>query len=828
MGLKVWFPFDGRYTSIKNRGQQTLSWSSSGLTAVAEGGKTGGCYSFNGSSSHLTYTGFSTAGLSEMTVCLWVNPATTDASNTNGIFAFNYTGSYYQFTVRSGYLYIRDNSVNYNGTAKKYSIGTIDANIWTHLAFVYDHGTLRMYKNGEQIGTDATIGGTALNATQLTHVGKASSSGYYYNGKLCDFRVYDNSLSAKEVKELSKGLIVHFPLDNIGSLGSRLSSVKYNNRIYNGDFSAGTSNWTTFSNCNWSVSDGVLTVSKASSSGAGGTVRSTASTFNTSHLYYIKTVTRVTGTGSGRGVFTGFASSSNTVNSNSQIQVYSENWTETSVVTSPTTTSARLIIRSGTSDSAAGVAAQCKFYMCVDLTNAFGSGNEPTKEECDAIFAGYGWDYMAYDADYSIDLSSDLHDCSGYCNDAELDVGNPLSLVKDTRRNEYSTVFDGSTVFSAPSPTTEAKSVSFWFKCPESIQTKFALFVDYKSGLGFGFGTSVVGVSTNYSATAFAKTLFTAGNWYHVVIVNPGTSPSNSTRKLYVNGEEATGLASSSNTYWTQNTEDLQIGGLAYNMTNYPAFNGYISDFRMYAAPLSADQVKELYDTSAWIDNLGDVSAVMLREGKSWPTRTVNTYDESPQVEASGILRTENLIESSPYLMVNNGSVFLKILDHNNPASNIFTANNCWLNNSGNLYSCLDILRTSDIFKGAEEFEFYSTEKLTSSSTETSVRWIQTSNPATTSSATGFSLVSGTASYLTAGLANAGTKGCFDISGSTWWCCCGAYNQYKGGVPGFNGVVTTGYLRLWVKLPDEVVKGSADDIAKFFKRSVYARHFYEV
>jgi hypothetical protein len=295
-----------------------------------------------------------------------------------------------------------------------------------------------------------------------------------------------------------------------------------------------------------------------------------------------------------------------------------------------------------------------------------------------------------------------------------------------------------------------------------------------------------------------------------------------------VNGEEATGLASSSNNYWTQNTEDLQIGGKSDNMTNIPAFNGYISDFRMYAAPLSADQVKELYDTSAWIDNLGDVSAIMLREGKSWPTRTVNAYDESPQVEASGILRTENLIESSPYLMVNNGSVFLKILDHNNPASNLFTANNCWLNNSGNLYSCLDILRTGDIFKGAEEFEFYSTEKLKSSSTETSVRWTQPSNPATTSSVTEFSLVSGTASYLTAGLANAGTNGCFDISGSTWWCCCGAYNRYNGGIPGFNGVITTGYLRLWVKLPDEVVKGSADNIAKFFKRSVYARHFYEV
>lgn len=831
MGLKVWFPFDGRYTSVKNRGQQLLNWSTSGLTAVAEGGKTGGCYSFNGSSSHLTYTGFSAAGLSEMTVCLWVNPATTGASNTNGIFAFNYTGSYYQFTVRSGSLYIRDNSANYNGTAQTYSIGTIDANVWTHLAFVYDHGTLRMYKNGEQIGTDATIGGTALNATQLTYVGKASSSSYYYNGKLCDFRVYDNSLSAKEIKEVSKGLIVHFPLDNIGSLGSRLSSVKYNNRISNGDFSAGTSGWQTLTNASWSVSDGILKVSKANSGSGliGGTVRSTATSFVTDHLYYIKTVSRVVGSGANLGAFSGFSSSTGSVNNNSQIQVYSEEWTEASVVTSPYASGNRLMFRSGTSDSAAGTAAECKFYMCVDLTNAFGSGKEPTKKECDVIFAGYGWKYKAYSADDSVDMTSALTDCSGFGNDASVivedDTQPAMSLVADTSRNECSTCFDGKTVFSAPSPTTEAKSVSFWFKCPNEIQQKFALFVDYKSGIGFGFGTNYVICSVNTTANSFSKSLFTAGNWYHVVIVNPGTSPSNATRKLYVNGTEATGVSTNS---WTVTVDALEIGGRSTNLTGYPPFDGYISDFRMYAAPLSADQVKELYDTSAWIDNLGDVSAIMLREGKSWPTRTVNAYAESPQVEASGILRTENLIESSQYLMVDNGSVFLKILDHNNPASNMFTENNCWLNDSENLYSCLDILRTGDIFRGAEEFEFYSTEKLTSSSTETAVRWIQTSNPATMSSATGFSIVSGAASHLTNGLANAGTNGCFDISGSNWWCCCGAYETYQGGIPGFNGVVTTGYLKLWVKLPDEVVKGSADDIAKFFKKSVYARHFYEV
>ena len=42
------------------------------------------------------------------------------------------------------------------------------------------------------------------------------TSGNAFNGKICDVRVYDHALSPLEVKQISQGLILHYPLNNNG------------------------------------------------------------------------------------------------------------------------------------------------------------------------------------------------------------------------------------------------------------------------------------------------------------------------------------------------------------------------------------------------------------------------------------------------------------------------------------------------------------------------------------------------------------------------------------------------------------------------------------
>jgi hypothetical protein len=55
------------------------------------------------------------------------------------------------------------------------------------------------------------------------YLGRDSRTGTTaFNGRLNDFRIYDHALSEKEVKEIAKGLILHYKLDNNGCGGRNL------------------------------------------------------------------------------------------------------------------------------------------------------------------------------------------------------------------------------------------------------------------------------------------------------------------------------------------------------------------------------------------------------------------------------------------------------------------------------------------------------------------------------------------------------------------------------------------------------------------------------
>ena len=120
-----------------------------------------------------------------------------------------------------------------NGSGRTYNTYTgntiLNAGTWYHVGFTYDgtNGSIKLYVNGELDGTATyanqknvedyiQLFGWSFNSSS----GAAIYSGYNLKGYLQDVRIYDNCLSSKEVKELSKGLVLHYTFNTTTNYSS--------------------------------------------------------------------------------------------------------------------------------------------------------------------------------------------------------------------------------------------------------------------------------------------------------------------------------------------------------------------------------------------------------------------------------------------------------------------------------------------------------------------------------------------------------------------------------------------------------------------------------
>ena len=184
---------------------------------------------------------------------------------------------------------------------------------------------------------------------------------------------------------------------------------------------------------------------------------------------------------------------------------------------------------------------------------------------------------------------SSIADSSGYSRNLTI-TGNVSPA--DSVRYDKSLKFNGSSYLSCTSPTAEAKTLSLWAYIGSAIPTSSQImFADYKSKLGLGFynsGTQIITRCSGTSATVGAVTLVKLNSWNHFCVVN------GSSNTLYINGTAAS-MSGSNN--WTHDTDTLMIGMRSVGS----GFTDKISDVRLYATALSADDVKELYNLGASI-----------------------------------------------------------------------------------------------------------------------------------------------------------------------------------------------------------------------------------
>lgn len=217
MALKVWLPLNG---NANNYGISDVTITNNGAT-IDNSGKIGKCYKFDGNNNYIEIDGIDyifKGGSQPFSISMWVY---SQENGTRGILFSSYgnpsTSNFFAFELNSGSVTNNTLRFDWNGVDLGYG-GNLAVNGWTHIACTYDGQKVLKYINGVLTQTINGILAT-IDAVQKFRLGRDNRTGSTaFLGKINDFRVYDHCLSPKEVKEISKGLVLHYALKN-GSTG---------------------------------------------------------------------------------------------------------------------------------------------------------------------------------------------------------------------------------------------------------------------------------------------------------------------------------------------------------------------------------------------------------------------------------------------------------------------------------------------------------------------------------------------------------------------------------------------------------------------------------
>ena len=253
MSLRLWLPLNG---STVNNGASSIEITGNPNSWID--GKIGKCASFQTNVANVlvsdsTAFKLGTDATSDFSYCMWLKK-TSAASGNMWLFSVSKAAS-----ADAGYGYgakvINNNGgVTFYFGSKNYN-KPVNDDEWHHLAFVKSGTNIKIYIDAVQV-SDATFSGTY--PSYSSYYGFAlggyrdRTSGQYIsnplNGSVSDFRIYDHALSQAEIIEIKKALILHLPLDNPYSTGIP--------NLYSGDYARGSSSSSTFTKTKLANEDG--------------------------------------------------------------------------------------------------------------------------------------------------------------------------------------------------------------------------------------------------------------------------------------------------------------------------------------------------------------------------------------------------------------------------------------------------------------------------------------------------------------------------------------------------------------------------------------------
>ena len=581
MSLQVWLPLT---KDLRNQGLSNVTVTNNGAT-FNSAGKLGGCY-------NLTNGPITISNLPNpqaISIAFWFKR--TANTETRQFMFTAWTGVTCELTTdgKPTFAVNRNSYPTITGNAITTSTG------WVHYCGTFSQTEgMKLYINGSLMASNSNTSAIVWGTT----TGQIGKYGSYasMSAQMNDFRIYDHCLSPMEVKELSKGLVLHYPL-NRGGWGQE-------NLIVTNSMTptSGTSGWSS-AGTGWANTN--VTSSGASNGHAirctySGTTQTSGGIHHPTGVDKTTLANGATYTLSARIRASKACTASfqnelmtkgNTINLTTNWQVYSY-----SCAIDNTKTYQSNVIYVRAADATQNMWIECDWIKLE-------AGDKATPwcpNSSDALATTMGLN------------GTTEYDCSGYCNNGTRT--GTFSWTSNTPKYGVSTHI-GSTsskIHISDFPTSgfgNTYSFAWWGK----RNSNSPMFWGFSNGIRLnGMYTGTLWNTGDGSDNPIYKpnttTTITAPSlnvWHHYVMTGDGSAC-----KLYVDGE----LYGQAKTYKAISGTSIYINGWDSG-TSYCSDNTDISDFRIYATALSASDVKSLYQNSAYIDSSGNVYGAVHEEG---------------------------------------------------------------------------------------------------------------------------------------------------------------------------------------------------------------------
>ena len=788
MSLRVWLPLTG---TLENKGLMPNTITGTNVTVDANG-KIGQCYSFNGSSSYIKLdTAPFDNNTTEMTFACWFKPTITN--QTMCLFSNRTEISYAGFAI---FMFSGSTKLLFDtGTRLEATLPSkIVVNEWHHLVFTWQRstgkkevwvdGVREISSTQTQVPTIANSTNAFIGASQNT---STTVSANYLKGCLNDVRIYDNVLSAAEIKELAKGLVCHYKLDDPGSNMMMSMPDVYNPNNYGAYTISLSENLVagqTYTLQLWDVD--ISNTGKTPEQLAphiywgGGYVRlvNGAGSFTTGHAdYFTSTFTITAEQASGQGA------------TNALIVIYNSPSNVTST----------------------------KYMHIRRWKLEKGSVATPWKSSDDNV----------------------VIDSSGYGHHG-LVINSLLTLGSSRRYNVCKYSADGtSSYITVPSMNfnNDAITINIWFKSTNTTPTNgYHMVVDsiahrqwYEIAIhntGYFRGGLFVN-GTRYADNCTSKTALD-GNWHMLTLSYDGKKVQryfDSVMEKATSVAKTTGLSSPTGLCIFREGPNAQ----------YACAETSLSDFRIYATALSDSDILSLYNTSAMIDNKGRIHGYEYIE------------DDEISIDNNGVVNGSEICEFSildtlkydPNTYIEpDGSVWVRVFHHNNPVSKLFNSTDDFVNS---VYLDEDRWFNFQVCNYVSSYEFMAKVKRTTEDTLKKYRWIQSEPPL---SAT-FALTKTNA--ITKVTTNGYSEGLFggiyhynsssylranDGTEAHFFGALGCYEAWGGGMPGWESKskddsIITGFVDVYMRI-DNITQ--TDPTCTKFKKSgaILSHQFIEL